>query len=51
MTRQEANDLLDHVRAGQQVPEHEILFALMLTGDLIIQPFRSSKREWTEKQS
>lgn len=34
MTRDEANRLLDLVRAGGQVPQSEILFALWLTGDL-----------------
>ena len=34
LTRHEANRLLDFVRAGGNVPESEILFALWLTGDL-----------------
>lgn len=34
MTRHEANALLDYVRAGGDVPESEILFALWITGDL-----------------
>lgn len=33
-TRDEANALLDYVRAGGDVPESEILFALWITGDL-----------------
>lgn len=32
--RAEANALLDYVRAGGDVPESEILFALWITGDL-----------------
>lgn len=34
MTRQEANQLLDYVRAGGDAPESEILWALWITGDL-----------------
>ena len=34
MTRVQANNLLDYVRAGGDVPESEILFALWITGDL-----------------
>lgn len=34
MTRAEANRLLDFVRAGGEVPESEILFALWITNDL-----------------
>lgn len=34
MTRAQANDLLDYVRAGGAVPESQILFALWVTGDL-----------------
>ena len=34
MTRAEANRHLDLVRAGGEVPESEILFALWITGDL-----------------
>ncbi len=34
MSRTEANQLLDYVRAGGDVPESEILFALWITGDL-----------------
>ena len=34
MTRAEANHLLDYVRAGGDVLESEILFALWITGDL-----------------
>lgn len=34
ITRTEANQLLDYVRAGGNVPESEILFALWVTGDL-----------------
>jgi hypothetical protein len=34
MTRAQANDLLDYVRAGGAAPESEILFALWITGDL-----------------
>ena len=34
MTRVQANNLLDYVRAGGEAPECEILFALWLTGDL-----------------
>ena len=34
LTRPEANRLLDFVRAGGNVPESQILFALWLTGDL-----------------
>ena len=30
----EANALLDYVRAGGDVPESEILWALWITGDL-----------------
>lgn len=32
--RDEANALLDYVRAGGDVPASEILFALWVTGDL-----------------
>lgn len=32
--RAEANALLDFVRAGGDVPESEILWALWITGDL-----------------
>ena len=35
MTRAQANRLLDLVRAGGDVPESEILWALWLTGDLM----------------
>lgn len=35
MTRAEANRLLDLVRAGGDVPESQILWALWLTGDLM----------------
>ena len=34
MTRAQANQLLDLVRAGGDVPESQILFALWVTGDL-----------------
>ena len=34
MTRAEANHILDLVRAGGDVPESEILWALWITGDL-----------------
>ena len=34
MSRAQANHLLDLVRAGGDVPESEILFALWITGDL-----------------
>ena len=34
MTRAQANYLLDMVRAGGDVPESEVLFALWVTGDL-----------------
>ena len=34
MTRAQANQLLVFVRAGGDVPESEILFALWITGDL-----------------
>lgn len=34
MTRAQANNLLDYVRAGGDVPESEILWALWITGDL-----------------
>lgn len=34
MTHQEANQLLDYVRAGGDAPESEILWALWITGDL-----------------
>lgn len=34
MTRVQANNLLDFVRAGGAVPESQILFALWVTGDL-----------------
>lgn len=34
MSRAQANHLLDYVRAGGNVPESEILFALWVTGDL-----------------
>lgn len=39
-TLDEANALLDYVRAGGDVPESEILFALWATGDLF------AGREW-----
>ena len=32
--RAEANALLDFVRAGGNVPDSEVLFALWVTGDL-----------------
>lgn len=35
MTRAEANRLLDWVRAGGEVPESEVMFALWITGDLL----------------
>lgn len=35
MTRAQANHLLDLVRAGGDVPESEVLFALWITGDLM----------------
>ena len=35
MTRVQANNLLDYVRAGGIAPESEILWALWLTGDLM----------------
>lgn len=34
MTRAQANNLLDYVRAGGEVPDSEILWALWITGDL-----------------
>ena len=34
MTRHEANHLLDYVRAGGDVRDSEVLFALWATGDL-----------------
>ena len=34
IARAEANALLDYVRAGGDVPESEILWALWITGDL-----------------
>lgn len=34
MTREQANQLLDLVRAGGVVPQSDVLFALWLTGDL-----------------
>lgn len=34
MTRPQANHLLDLVRAGGDVPESQILFAIWVTGDL-----------------
>lgn len=34
MTSQEANQLLDYVRAGGDAPDSEILWALWITGDL-----------------
>lgn len=33
-TRDEANAFLDYVRAGGEVPDSEILWALWITGDL-----------------
>jgi hypothetical protein len=38
--RDEANALLDYVRAGGDVPDSEVLFALWVTGDLF------AGREW-----
>lgn len=35
MTRAQANQLLDLVRAGHPVPPHKVRIALWLTGDLI----------------
>jgi len=35
MTRVQANNLLDYVRAGGDAPESEILWALWITGDLM----------------
>ena len=32
--RAESNALLDYVRAGGNVPDSEVLFALWVTGDL-----------------
>lgn len=41
MTRAQANRLLAQTKAGIANPsEIEILFALMLTGDIEIQPFK-----------
>ena len=34
MSRAQANHLLDYVRAGGNVPDSEILWALWITGDL-----------------
>lgn len=34
IARAEANALLDYVRAGGDVPDSEVLFALWATGDL-----------------
>lgn len=34
MSRPEANHLLDLVRAGGNVPQSQVLFALWVTGDL-----------------
>lgn len=34
MNKEEANKLLDYVKAGGHATESEILFALWLTGDL-----------------
>lgn len=34
MTRVQANHLLDLVRAGGEVPECQIVYALWITGDL-----------------
>jgi len=34
MTREQANQLLDLVRAGGVVPQSDVLFALWVTGDL-----------------
>ena len=36
MSREKANRLLDLVRAGYPIPESEILFALWITGDLMV---------------
>ena len=38
--RAEANALLDYVRAGGDVPDSEVLFALWATGDFF------AGREW-----
>lgn len=35
MTRAQANHLLDFVRAGGEVPESRIVYALWITGDLL----------------
>lgn len=40
MTHAEANHLLDLVRAGADIPESEILFALLATGDFVVSPIR-----------
>lgn len=34
MNREQANNLLDYYRAGGDVPEMDVLFALWVTGDL-----------------
>lgn len=34
MNKEEANKLLDYVKAGGYAPEHKIILALWLTGDL-----------------
>ena len=34
MSREQANGLLDYYRAGGDVPEMDVLFALWVTGDL-----------------
>lgn len=35
IARAEANALLDYVRAGGNVPDSEIMWALWITGDLL----------------
>jgi hypothetical protein len=37
MSREQANDLLDFVRAGGEVSDSDVLFALWITGDLFTQ--------------
>lgn len=45
MTRAQANQLLDFVRAGGDVPESEILFALWITGEFEMTPYSETRTQ------
>ena len=45
MSRAAANQLLDQVSCGRPAPESEILFALLVTGDLVVRPLGKPEKE------